>query len=88
MQAFTALAAQASENLSPGQAAGSGGSAGNLPPTPSGTSPGGTNGGGNNAPGSSAGASPPQQSTNDGAALGQQSFFSLVAAALVAFAML
>tara|TARA_R110002003_G_scaffold244_7_gene17484 strand:+ start:25292 stop:25546 length:255 start_codon:yes stop_codon:yes gene_type:complete len=84
MQAFIALAATASENLSPGQAAGS--QSGNTPPSPSGTSPSGTSGG--NTPQSPSGSSPAQQSANVAAGISSQSFFSLGAAAVAAFAML
>ncbi|EUC49491.1 hypothetical protein COCMIDRAFT_33129 [Bipolaris oryzae ATCC 44560] len=98
MQAFTALAAQASENLSPGQPAGSGGITGNTPTSPSagnGANSGNGQGGaagGNGAgagagagAGSGTGASPPQTTTSNASGLGSQSFIS-VAAAFVAIA--
>jgi plastocyanin len=88
MQAFVALAAQAPENLSPGQAAGSGTQ--NTPNSPSGpaggNSPSGTNGG--NTPPSPAGSGPAQQSANVAPGFSSQSFFGLGAAAIAAFAML
>ncbi|KAH7080932.1 Cupredoxin [Paraphoma chrysanthemicola] len=84
MQAFIALAANAAENLSPGQAGGS--QAGNTPPSPSGTSPTGTTGG--NTPQSPSGSSPAQQSANVAAGISSQSLLGLGAAAVAAFAML
>jgi hypothetical protein len=93
MAAFTALAAQAPENLSPGQAAGSGGSnpsggAGGAGGA-GGSTPSGTTGGNTPiAPSGAAGANPAQQSTNVAPGLSSQSFFGLGAAAVAAFAML
>ncbi|KAH7401181.1 Cupredoxin [Pyrenochaeta sp. MPI-SDFR-AT-0127] len=84
MEAFVALAASATENLSPGQAPGSGGSAGgNTPPSPSSGS--GT-AGGNDASGTGSG--PAQATANVAAGLSSQSFFGLGAAAVAAIAML
>ena len=82
MSAFTALAAQASENISPGQAAGSGSGAGGAGgSSPSGTTPG-------NTPIAPSGNAPAQQSANVAPAVGSQSIFGLGAAAVAAFAML
>ncbi|KAF2827881.1 Cupredoxin [Ophiobolus disseminans] len=83
LTSFTALAASASENLSPGQQAGSGAS-GN---TPSGTVP---NGGGvaSNTPPSPSGSSPAQNTANAAPIVSSQSFFGLGAAAVAALAML
>ena len=86
MQAFTALAALATEYLSPGQAPGSG--TGNTPPSPSGGSGGSGGNGGGSGGGSNTGPNSPQQSTNSAPALNGQSFFGLAAAALVAFLVL
>ncbi|KAH8728053.1 Cupredoxin [Phaeosphaeriaceae sp. PMI808] len=85
MQSFVALAARATENLSPGQAAGSG--TGNTPNGPGGNSPSGTTPSGN-TPQSPSGSSPAQASSNVAPVLSSQSFFSLGAAAIAAFAML
>ncbi|KAH6644736.1 Cupredoxin [Boeremia exigua] len=89
MQAFSALAAQASENLSPGQSSGSGGSgSGSASPSGSGAASG--------APGSTptlgAGASgtipnPAQNTVNAAPALNSQSFFGLGAAAFAVLAL-
>jgi hypothetical protein len=96
MQAFSALAAKATENLSPGQAAGSGsntpsggaGGAGGAGGSGS-NSPSGTTGGNTPvSPSGSSGASPAQQSTNVAAGISTQSFFGLGAAAAAAFVML
>ncbi|EAT90651.1 hypothetical protein HBI56_158440 [Parastagonospora nodorum] len=84
MAAFTALAAQASENISPGQAAGSGsgsGAGGAGGSSPSGTTPG-------NTPIAPSGNAPAQQSANAAPVVGSQSVFGLGAAAVAAFAML
>ena len=82
MQAFVALAAQASENLSPGQAAGSGsGAAGISPDSPSGGAAG-------NTPPTPTASGPAQNTANAAPALVGQSFFGLGAAAVAAFAML
>ncbi|KAI4942630.1 hypothetical protein J4E91_010025 [Alternaria rosae] len=93
MEAFVALAAQAAENLSPGQAAGSGGASGNTPTSPSagggansGTS--GTSGGaaGGGASGTASGA-PAQQTANTAASgFSAQSFIGAAAAAIAAAA--
>jgi hypothetical protein len=92
MSAFVALAAKATENLSPGQAAGSGsgstggagGAGGAGGNTPSGTTPGNTP----ITPSGANGANPAQQSVNAAPVLGTQSFFGLGAAVAAAFAML
>ncbi|OAL56336.1 hypothetical protein IQ07DRAFT_496748 [Pyrenochaeta sp. DS3sAY3a] len=81
VEAFVALAASAPENLSPGQAPGSG-SPGNTPPTPSGGS--GTSG----SDPSGTGTGPAQQTANVAAGFSSQAFFGLGAAALAAFALL
>lgn len=83
MQAFVALAAQATENLSPGQAAGSG-ATGNTPLSPSGTTPDAAG----NTPPAPSGSSPAQATANVAPGLNTQSFFGLGAAAVAAFAML
>jgi hypothetical protein len=95
MQAFVALAAKATENLSPGQASGSGsntpsGGAGGSGGSGSGSSsPSGTTGGNTPvSPSGANGANPAQQSTNVAAGISTQSFFGLGAAAAAAFAML
>ncbi|USP80265.1 uncharacterized protein yc1106_07539 [Curvularia clavata] len=94
MQAFTALAAQATENLSPGQGAGSGGSAGgsnggvgNTPTSPTsgnGADAGGAGGAGGSASGSGTSGAP-AQATGAASTLSSQSFVG-VAAAVVAMA--
>jgi hypothetical protein len=93
MQSFISLAAQASENLSPGQASGSGSGTQNNPSGSNGgnggsggNSPSGTTGG--NLPISPSGSSPAQQSANVASSFSSQSFFGLGAAAIAAFAML
>lgn len=85
MQSFVALAAQATENLSPGQAAGSGSGNGNTPTTPDSPN-GGANGG--NTPPSPTGPSPAENTANVAPIISSQSFFGLGAAAFAAFAML
>jgi hypothetical protein len=92
MQAFTALAAQAPENLTPGQSSsssggnsgsGNGGAGGSDSPT--GTTPGGNT---PISPSGANGANPAQQSTNAAPVLSSQSFFGLGAAVAAVFAML
>lgn len=93
MAAFTALAAQAPENITPGQSSsssggnsgsGSGGNGGSDS-----TSPTGTNGGNTPiSPSGANGANPAQQSTNAAPVLSSQSFFGLGAAVAAAFAVL
>lgn len=89
MQAFTALAANAAENLSPGQAPGSG-SAGNTPPSPSASGGSGSGSGTSGTEGATGTASsgPAQATANVAHGFSSQSFFSLGAAAVAAFAML
>ena len=97
MSAFTALAAKATENLSPGQAAGSGTGTGGSG-TGSGTTGGSGTGAGSSAAGASgtatlgAGASgttsaPAQNTANAAPVLGSSSLVSLGAAALAALAL-
>jgi hypothetical protein len=81
-QAFTALAANAAENLSPGQAAGSGSGTGTTPPS-SGAS--GSPTSGNGAPGTPN--TPAQNTANAASALSSQSFFGLGAAAMAVLAL-
>lgn len=86
MQAFTALAAQAAENLSPGQASGSGTTGGSGTGT---TSP---SSGSSGSPTLGSGASgtitsPAQNTVNAAPALGSQSLFSLGAAAVAVLAL-
>lgn len=87
MQAFTDLAAKATENLSPGQASGSGTSGGSGTGT---TSPSAGSSGsatsGNGASGTLTN-SPAQNTANAAPVLSSQSVFSLGAAALAVFAM-
>lgn len=87
MAAFTALAATAPENLSPGQAAGSGAAGGNTPQGPSGTN-GGAGGAAGNTPPTPSASSPAQNTANAAPVLISQSFFGLGAAAVAAIAML
>lgn len=91
---FTALAATAPENLSPGSASGSGSSsnssAGNLPISPSaggGAAAGGAGGAGA-AASSTVGSAPAEATANVASGITSQSFISLGAVALAAFAML
>jgi hypothetical protein len=99
MSAFIALAAQASENLSPGQIAGSGssGAAGNTPISPSASSGAGAGAGsGAGASGTegTAGASsttssgPAQVTANSASGLSTQSFVGAMVAVGAAFALL
>ena len=85
MQAFVALAAAATENLSPGQAPGSG-SSGNTPPSPSSGAGSGT--GTSGTEGSTTSSGPAQQTANVASGLSSQSFFGLGAAAVAALVML
>ncbi|KNG44003.1 extracellular serine-rich protein [Stemphylium lycopersici] len=91
MAAFAALAAEATENLSPGQAAGSGGASGNTPTSPSagsgadsGTEGGAAAGGASGT--ASAGA--PENTANGAPGLNAQSFFGAAAAVAAALAVL
>lgn len=91
MEAFTALAASAPDNLSPGQASGSG-SSGNTPPSPSagGGAAGGdgtTNGGAGGAASGTAGGNPAQATANSASGFSTQSLFSLGVAAFAAVVM-
>ncbi|KAJ4315984.1 hypothetical protein N0V94_005676 [Neodidymelliopsis sp. IMI 364377] len=86
MNAFTALAANAAENLSPGQAAGSSTGSGSGTGTTSPSS--GSSGSptlGSGASGTST--SPAQNTANSAPVLSSQSFFSLGAAAMAAIAL-
>lgn len=87
MQAFSALAAQAPENLSPGQASGSG-STGNTPPSPSaggGAAGGdGTQGGAAGGGSGTSGGNPAQATANVASGVSTQSFFGLGVAAFAA----
>ncbi|CAI9630372.1 hypothetical protein GT037_006217 [Alternaria burnsii] len=90
MSAFVALAAQATENLSPGQAAGSGGATGNTPTSPS--AGGGANSGTDSTSGGAAGGASssasgaPAQATANVAAGGfsPQSYVGAAAAVVAA----
>ncbi|KAH9869938.1 hypothetical protein J1614_006859 [Plenodomus biglobosus] len=91
---FTALAATAPENLTPGSASGSGSSsnssAGNLPISPSaggGAAAGGAGGAGA-AASSTVGSAPAEATANVASGITSQSFIGLGAVALAAFAML
>ncbi|CAO2652528.1 Nn.00g008110.m01.CDS01 [Neocucurbitaria sp. VM-36] len=85
MQAFVALAAAATENLSPGQAPGSG-SSGTTAPSPSSGS--GSGSGTSGTSGSTTSSGPAQQTANVASGLSSQSFFGLGAAAVAAMVML
>lgn len=87
MQAFTALAANAAENLSPGQVAGSGtnGTSGSGTGT---TSPSGSSGSGTVDSGATGTSTSPAQSTANAApVIGSQSFLGLGVAAVAALAL-
>lgn len=94
---FTALAATAPENITPGSASGSGsgsgsgsssnGSTGNTPPSPSAGS-GAAAGGADGAGSGTADSAPAQATANIASTLSSQSIFSLGAVALAAFALL
>jgi hypothetical protein len=89
MQAFTALAANAAENLSPGQASGSGTGTGTTGGSGTGTSsPSGSSGSptlGSGASGTTTG--PAQNTANAAPVLSSQSFLGLGAAAMAALAL-
>lgn len=86
VQAFTALAAQAAENLSPGQGSGSGTTGGNGSGT--GSPSAGSSGSATLGSGASGTTNSPAQNTANAApALDSQSLFSLGAAVLAVFAM-
>ncbi|KAL6706050.1 hypothetical protein ACN47E_006152 [Coniothyrium glycines] len=82
MDAFVALAAQASENLSPGQAPGSG-AAGNTPPSPSSGSGAGSGGPGSDGASSTASGGAAQATANAAAGTSAQAVFGGVVAVVV-----
>jgi hypothetical protein len=96
MSAFKALAAQASENITPGSAGGSGGSsssggAGGAGGAGGSQSTGAAGGGAGTAPSSTASAGPAEQTTNAAPGLydaSSQSLFGLTIGVLAAFFML